>query len=66
MHKQTTVNSAGPSLMYSERWEIDHLCNCFGLSRAAARNIVRNHFGDRTRMEQESRHLAKFERLHWP
>jgi hypothetical protein len=60
MHKETTVNPTSPSLMYSECWEVDYLCNRYGLSR----NIVRSHLGDRARMEQEAERLAKYERLH--
>jgi hypothetical protein len=63
MHKQTAVNHSGPSLMYSERWEVDHLCNRFGLSRATARNIVHSCSGDRTKMQQEAERLANLKRL---
>jgi hypothetical protein len=63
MHK-ATVPQALSGLMYSERWEVDYLCNRFGVSPATARNIVRSHFGDRTRIEEEARRLAKYEKLH--
>ena len=63
MQKDTATNG-GANLMYSERWEIDHLCNRFGLSRATARNIVQSHPGDRLKMQQEAERLAKYEGLH--
>ena len=64
MLKQTTLNPTGSSLMYSERWEVDHLCNRFGLSRATARNIVQSYPGDRFKMQEEAERLAKYESLH--
>jgi hypothetical protein len=64
MNKQTAVTNIDPSLMYSERWEVDHLCNRFGLSRAAAREIVDGNWGDRVRMEQEAERLAIYEKLY--
>ncbi len=63
MHKEIPHNAIGPSLMYSERWEVDHLCNRFGLCRATARNIVRSYTGDRSKMQQEAERLAKYENL---
>jgi hypothetical protein len=65
MLKQTTsINAPGQSLMYSERWEVDYLCNRFGLSRATARNLVRSYSGDRFRLEQEAERLGKYEKMH--
>ncbi len=64
MQKQVAVNDMGASPGFSERWEVDHLCNLYGLSRATARNIVQDHAGDRSRMEREAERLAKYERLH--
>ena len=64
MHKQTIPNPAGLNLMYSERWEVDHLCNRFGLSRATAHNLVRSYSGDRFRLEQEAERLGKYEKMH--
>jgi hypothetical protein len=64
MLKETIINAPGEDLMYSERWEVDDLCNRFGLSRATARNIFQSYSGDRARMEQEAERLAKYERVH--
>jgi hypothetical protein len=63
MLKTTTINAPGQRLMYSERWEVDHLCNRFGLSRAMARIIFQRHSGDRARMEQEAEYLATGARI---
>ncbi len=64
MNKHTSIEPTGPNPMYSERWEVDHLCNRFGLSRQIARNIVQSYSGDRVRMEQEAERLGKYESLH--
>jgi hypothetical protein len=64
MQKQVAVNNTGASLAFSERWEVDYLCNRYGLSRSTARNIVRSYFGDQDRIAQEAQRLGKYERLH--
>lgn len=64
MNKHTTVTPHGPAQMYSERWEIDHLCNRFGVSRATARTILQSYSGDRKKMEQQAERLGKYEKLH--
>jgi len=64
MQKQVIVNDTVASLEFSERWEVDYVCNRYSLSRATARNIVRSHFGDRAKIAQEAQRLAKCEGLH--
>ena len=63
MQKQVAVNDTGASLAFSERWEVDYLCNRYGLSRSTARNIVRSYFSDQDRIAQEAQRLAEYERL---
>ena len=58
MLKTITMKAPGQRVMYSERWEVDYLCNRFGLSRAMARIIFHRCSGDRARMEQEAEYLA--------
>ena len=50
--------------IFSERWEVDYLCNRFGLSRPTARNIVESFAGDRASMEREADRLAAYENFY--
>lgn len=50
--------------MFSERWEVDYLCDRFGVSRPTAKNIVESFAGDRAKMEYEAERLAAYEQIH--
>lgn len=64
MNKHAFIAPKGTSQIGSERPEVEHLCNRFGLSRETARNIVQSYSGNPARMEQEAERLSKYERLH--
>ena len=57
------VTNIAPGQRYSESWEVDYLCNRYGLSRSTATTLVESYGEDRAKMEYEADRLAAYEQI---